>query len=126
MLAVSLFCTSQALSCSFPIIAVLTPSSLSILLPVNPKVPPLYLHQPLATGNFIYPLKPTGGKDPQPCTLGLSCNFGNPINMMQALNQIHNENEWWFLFPNNVNRQHENIRQITKQKVCRDNLSLPQ
>lgn len=48
------------------------------------------LANPLAAANFIYQLKQTGGRKPQHLTCGFSCNFGNPINVIQALDQIHN------------------------------------
>jgi len=47
--------------------------------------------QQLATGNFIYQSRPTGGRDHQHLTCGISCNFGNLINIIQTLNQIHHK-----------------------------------
>lgn len=46
--------------------------------------------QPLATNNFIYQSNTTGNRDPQCLTCGLSYNFENPINIIQALDQIYN------------------------------------
>jgi hypothetical protein len=46
--------------------------------------------QPLAISNFIYQSEPTGGGDSQSLTWGLLCSFGNPIKIIQALDQIHN------------------------------------
>ena len=66
---------------------------LLLLTVTNPQILKSYLYllaNPLAAANFIYQLKQTGGRKPQHLTCGFSCNFGNPINVIQALDQIHN------------------------------------
>ena len=59
----------------------------SVLLPSNPKV--LSLSPFPAVGQQQLYL-PTGDRDPQHFTYRFLCNFGNPNNIIQALNQIHN------------------------------------
>jgi hypothetical protein len=58
----------------------------SVPFPWNPKVLPLSLCP--TNSNFIYQSKPTGGRNPQHLTCGFSCNFGDSINIIQALEQI--------------------------------------
>jgi hypothetical protein len=59
----------------------------SVLLPSNPKV--LSLSPFPAVGQQQLYL-PTGDRDPQHLAYRFLCNFGNPNNIIQALNQIHN------------------------------------
>jgi hypothetical protein len=80
--------TSQAWSFCFLDIVVLTPSLKSPCLWIL-KFRFCHSARPLAAGNFIYQPETNWGRDPQHLTLGFSCNFGNQINKIQALNQIY-------------------------------------
>lgn len=90
-----LSCTSQALSFCFP----------GMVVPFFPRSPCLQTLksglclpvQPLTSSNFFFlnQSKPTGDRDAQHLTYGvltcgILCNFGNPVNVIQVLNQIHN------------------------------------
>jgi hypothetical protein len=46
--------------------------------------------QPLAAGNFANQNQLGEARDPWHFTFRFLCNFGDPINIIQALDQIHN------------------------------------
>ena len=65
-----------------------TASSL-VPLPWNPKVPPLSPCPAIGHWQLYSPIRTSWG-DPQRLICGILMQFGNPNNIRQALNQIHN------------------------------------
>ena len=78
VLAVSSLCTSQACSFCFPRMGLLPLFFPQLPYPGNLKSSLCLTAQPLATGNFIYQLEPSGDRDLQCLTCRILMEFGNP------------------------------------------------
>jgi hypothetical protein len=87
----SFFCTSQV--CSLLLFwhgGSVSFCLTSVPLPANPKVLPLFPCSTIGHKQLYLPIKPTGGRDPQCLTCRSLCNLRDSINIIQALDQIHN------------------------------------